>query len=251
MKPPILKTIHASMNENETFAPFWGHLEELRLTLLRILLIIMTTAAICFVNYEIILSSLTKPLPSGYELVLLSPLEGILIALKTSFWTGLFISSPVWLYVLSRFILPGLKKHEKSLILPFIAASAIFTLIGCLFAYFITIPIANQYLINFNQNIGTNLWSLGNYLDYSLFLLMANGIAFELGVIGIFAVHLQVLTAEKLTQNRRFAIVSAFIISAILTPPDILTQFLLAIPLIALYETLILYARFTKLKTRA
>lgn len=293
------------MDENEGFATFWGHLEELRRTLLHVFLIIISAAAICFLNHEPLLAILTKPfsaatslnneehltyfrihnpesvikkidlpkehlvsknlsenihfeegiysiLPGGslvyaktkpLELILLSPLEGILFSLKTGFWTGLFISSPLWLYVLSRFFLPALKTREKHLILPFIATSLIFVLTGCLFAYFITIPIANQYLISFNQNIGTNMWSLGNYLDYTLFLLMANGIAFELSVIGIFAVHLQILSAERLIRNRRLAIVGAFILAALLTPPDILTQFLLAIPLIVLYEALIIYAR--------
>lgn len=190
----------------------------------------------------------TKP---AQELILLSPLEGILFSLKSSFWTGIFISSPFWLYILSRFFLPGLKREEKNLIFPFIGVSLIFILIGCLFAYCITIPIANHYLINFNQTIGVNLWSLGNYLDYTLFLIMANGLAFELGVLGVFAVHLQMLNAEMLKKNRRIAIVGAFIVSAILTPPDILTLFLLAIPLIGLYEGIIVYAtlRFSAEKT--
>lgn len=178
------------------------------------------------------------------KLVLLSPLEGILFSLKTSLWTGIFISSPFWLYVLSRFFIPGLKGKERNLIFPFIAISLVFIVIGCFFAYFMTIPIANEYFINFNQEIGTNLWSLGNYLDYSLFLIMANGIVFEFAAIGIFAVHLQILSAQKLSHNRRFAILGAFILAALLTPPDILTQFFLAIPLIGIYEALVLYARF-------
>lgn len=295
------------MDENEALASFWGHLEDLRRTLLRVLLIIVSFVAVCFICYEPILSILNRPLseanaataheerleyfrihnsgsatkkiflpekaqisiqlsdsikfeegshhilPGGslvytkssptQELVLLGPLEGILMSIKISFWMGVLISSPLWLYVLSRFFLPGLQNNEKRLILPFIATSLLFIIIGCLFAYFVTIPIANQYLMTFNQNIGTNLWSLENYLDYTLFLLMANGIAFELAAIGLFAVHLDYLSTEILTNNRRFAILSAFILAAFLTPPDILTQFMLAIPLIALYETLIIYSR--------
>jgi sec-independent protein translocase protein TatC len=126
--------------------------------------------------------------------------------------------------------------------------SLVFISLGCLFAYTITLPIANQYLQSFNATIGMNLWSLGNYLDYTLFLLMANGIAFEFGALGIFAVHLQYLSAETLIQNRRFAILGAFILAALLTPPDILTQFMLAIPLISLYEALILYAKMKRLR---
>lgn len=294
--------------DNEAFTSFWGHLEELRRTLLRVIVTMISSVAICFVCSEPILSILKKPLsaakaatvneerlayfrihnpesvtkkivlptanlvssdlsnnielvekgsylifPGGSlvyaktgladELVILGPLEGILFSLKLSFWIGIFISSPFWLYILSRFFLPGLQTHEKRLVLPFIATSLVFIIIGCLFAYFIAIPLANQYLMTFNQHLGTNLWSLGNYLDYTLFLLMANGIAFELGAIGIFAVHLQFLSVETLAENRRIAILGAFILAAVLTPPDILTQFMLAIPLIGLYEALILYAR--------
>ncbi|HEV8053160.1 MAG TPA: twin-arginine translocase subunit TatC [Parachlamydiaceae bacterium] len=296
------------MDEHEAFASFWGHVEDLRRTLLRMLLIILSAVVICFICYEPIIAVLTKPLkhsksatpieerleyirvhnsestslsfilpaksllshdlsydieptseftylisPGGSlvyaktaaqqnELVVLGPLEGILIALKTSLWVGAFISSPLWLLVLAQFFLPGLRAHEKNLILPFIITSLVFVITGCLFAYLLTIPMANHYLVNFNEGIGINLWSLGNYLEYTLFLLMANGIAFELGAIGIFAVHLKFLSAETLRNNRRFAILGAFMIATFLTPPDVLTQFMLAIPLIGLYEALIFYA---------
>lgn len=306
------------MDGNEAFASFWGHVEDLRRTFLRMLFIILSAVVICFVCYEPIIAILKKPLtqyaptspqpptfpheerleyvriynpgtapkahtlpakslisqdlsrditptaatnassyiiaPGGslvyakathvaaQELVVLGPLEGILIALKTSLWTGLFISSPLWLLVLAQFFLPGLHAHERNLILPFIITSLAFVTTGCLFAYFLTIPMANHYLVHFNDSIGTNLWSLGNYLEYTIFLLMANGIAFELGAIGIFAVHLKFLSADTLRANRRFAILGAFVIATLLTPPDVLTQFMLAIPLIGLYEALILYA---------
>lgn len=299
------------MDENEAFASFWGHIEELRRTLLRVLIIIISSVIACFLCYKPIISLLkaplifqqdssslhegsleyrhiynpsseaktidlqgkhllsidlsektrkisndsyeieaggtlvyAKPITRTQDLVVMGPLEGILIALKISLWVGIFISSPIWLFILMQFFLPGLHQHERRLILPFLITSLIFVMIGCLFAFTITIPIANQYLITFNQAVGTNLWSLSNYLDYTLFLLMANGLAFELGAIGIFTVHLGFVSAQGLAANRRFAILGAFIIATILTPPDVLTQFMLAIPLIGLYEALILYAKF-------
>lgn len=297
------------MNKNEAFATFWKHLEELRRTLLHVLLVIVSATAISFFCYVPLISLLKNPLilsnekqfheerleyiriynaepvakivtlpigslfsidlstrvePAGEQsyllapesslvyartaavypqLVILGPLEGLLISLKSSLWIGTFASSPLWLLLVTQFFLPGLRSHEKRLILPFILTSITFILMGSLFAYWVTIPIANRYLASFNETIGTNLWSLGNYLDYTLFLLMANGLAFELGAVGVFAVHLQYLTAEGLTANRRIAILMIFVISAILTPPDILTQFMLAIPLISLYEAVIIYAR--------
>lgn len=305
------------MDENQAFASFWGHIEELRRTLLRILMIIGASVFLCFLSYEPLITFLKKPLhniesktlleeqlhysrihnsspttqtitlpknsllsndlstniqalpenayqiaPGGslvyanisstdQNLVVLGPLEGFLIALKTSLWTGAFLSSPLWLFVLFQFFIPGLRENEKRLVIPFILTSLAFVLIGCTFAFTVTIPIANHYLQSFNQTIGTNLWSLGNYLDYTLFLLMANGIAFELGAVGVFAVHLGIISSKGLSANRRFAILGAFIIATILTPPDVVTQLMLAIPLICLYEALILYAKLQKSKFHA
>lgn len=187
----------------------------------------------------------SKSLAVGPQLVLLGPLEGMLMALKTSFWVGTVGTSPLWLLFLMQFIMPGLRIREKRLAWSFLVTSIVLVSIGCLFAFYITIPIANQYLLTFNQSIGVNLWSLEHYLDYTLFLLLANGIAFELAAIGIFAVRLGFVSAETLVAYRRHAIVSAFILGALLTPPDVLTQLLLAFPLIGLYESLILYARIT------
>lgn len=179
------------------------------------------------------------------KLVVLGPLEGILIAFKVSFWVGLAVSSPLWLYFIIQFIMPGLNAHEKSFASSFILLSLIFITAGCFFAFFITIPLANEYLLTFNQHIGNNLWSLENYLNYSLFLMLANAFAFELATIGIFAVKLGYISLEMLINRRRHAILGAFILGALMTPPDVLTQFMLAIPLIALYEGIILYARLT------
>lgn len=189
-----------------------------------------------------------KASPKTPQLVVLGPLEGMLIALKTSLWVGGVATSPLWLLVWLRFLLPGMHQGEKRLVIPFLLTSLAFISLGCLFAYTCTIPIANSYLFSFNQTIGTNLWSLGHYLDYTLFLLLANGLAFELCAIGIFAVHLGIVSAQWLASNRRYAIVGAFITGALLTPPDVLTQLMLAIPLIILYEGIILYARLIHLK---
>ncbi len=185
-----------------------------------------------------------KPITDTNNLVVLGPLEGMLTALKTSLWIGAVITSPLWLLVLLQFFLPALHSHEKRLIWPFLITSVCFIVIGCCFAFFVTIPIANTYLFSFNEAIGTNLWSLSHYLDYTLFLLLANGLAFEFCVVGIFAVHLNIITAEWLITQRRLAIVMAFIVGALLTPPDVLTQIMLAVPLMLMYEGLILYARF-------
>lgn len=176
-------------------------------------------------------------------LALFSPIDGMIATFKVSFWAGLLLTSPFWAYTMLRFIAPALHPNEKQLLLPFLGLSFFFVTAGICFAYFLTIPIANVYLQAFNSDIGMNLWSLSSYLDYTLVLLVANAMAFELALVLLFLVHLGIVTAESLANKRRHMIVGAFILGALLTPPDVLTQFLLAIPLICLYEASILYAK--------
>ena len=191
-----------------------------------------------------------EPVAHG-GLVIFGPIEGMLITLKVCFWCGVALMSPICVFLLLRFILPALHPQEHLLILPFLGMSALFILAGILLAYFVTIPIANSYLMAFNASVGINLWSLSNYLDYTLFLLLANAIAFELAVVLFFLVHLQILSLETMIAKRRHMIVIAFVIGALLTPPDILTQLMLAIPLILLYEIILLYARFRAIRAKA
>lgn len=231
--------------DDEVYASFWGHIEALRAVFVRILCVVAVGTLLCFFNYEAIFTLLKFPLRASPEqnLVLLSPLEGFMAAMKISFWLGVFLTSPVWLFLLAKFFLPAMHRHERRLLIPFLVSSVILITLGVAFSLTVTIPISNIYLAAFNQGIGTNLWSLSSYLDYTLFLVLANGIAFESAVVGVFAVHLGLVSAKAFSTNRRMAILGAFIIGALLTPPDVLTQLMLAIPLIALYELLALYAK--------
>lgn len=190
-------------------------------------------------------SAMDLLIPNSPErLVMLSPVEGMLASFKVSLWSGIILTSPVWGWFLFCFAAPALRREELQLILPFLTASFAALLIGVTLGWYVTIPLANAYLLFWNQELGQNLWSLQHYLDYTLFLLFANSVAAEIAVIGIFLVHLGVVTAEWMAAHRKGAIVCAFILGALLTPPDILTQILLAVPLILIYEAMIWYARF-------
>lgn len=180
------------------------------------------------------------------ELVIFGPIEGMSITLKICLWMGLVASSPFWLYCLMQFISPALRREEKRAVTPFFGLSLLFLTAGFLFAYYLTIPLANHYLLAFNNGIGQNLWGLSAYLDYTLALILANGLAFELCVVLLFLVHFSVLSPEGMAAKRRHVIVGAFIVGALLTPPDVLTQFMMAIPLLLLYEVAIAYGRFRK-----
>jgi sec-independent protein translocase protein TatC len=177
------------------------------------------------------------------NLYLLSPLEGISTVFRICFWAGLILSAPAWGYTLLQFIAPALNRREQNYLFPFIGLSILFIALGAIFAYMVTIPAANSYLLLFNANLGLNLWTLSNYLDYTFLLLIGNGIAFEIGLILLFLVHLGVVSAEFLASKRRHFIVIAFILAALLTPPEVMSQILLAIPLIGLFEASIFYAK--------
>lgn len=182
-------------------------------------------------------------MPSQPHLILLSPLEGMMAAFKICFWTSLAATSPIWIFWVLQFIAPGLSLREKAYIFPFVLGSFIFLTMGLSLAYWITIPLSNAYLSYFNTGFGLNQWALMPYLNYTLVLLCGHAVAFEACLILLFLVHFGLLTPAWLIRKRRWMIVFAFILGAILTPPDILTQFLLALPLIVLYEVAILYAK--------
>ncbi|PJD95144.1 MAG: twin-arginine translocase subunit TatC [Parachlamydia sp.] len=177
-------------------------------------------------------------------LVLLTPMEGFATVIKLSFWFGLVATSPFWLFTLLRFIAPAfINSIRKQFWLFFLLFVALFYA-GLLCAYFATIPLANQYFFAFSTGIGMNLWNLGSYMEYTLLLLLGNGLGFELSGILFLLIHLQMIELGTLYRMRRYAYVGIFILSALLTPPDILSQILLAVPLIALYEAGILQARW-------
>lgn len=205
-------------------------------------------------NYEFLLPAkgyIDIDIPEQQNLLILSPTEGIGTVIKTCFWMGLIATSPLWLYFIMQFITPALTQSERGLAFYFILSSILFLSIGVLFGFFVTIPIANGYLYAFNDSIGLNFWTLSHYLDYTIFLTLANGLAFESCVILFFLIRYDVLKLETMIKYQKHAIVLSLIIGALLTPPDIFTQLLLALPLIALYELLLVYALIRRASVKA
>lgn len=176
------------------------------------------------------------------NLLILGPIEGFSTSLKISLWLGLAGTSPLWLYFIFQFIAPALHQREKLLVLPFLGLSFAFISLGIWFAYTITIPIANGYFFAFNENLGLNLWSFSNYIDYTFLLILSNAVAFELFATLLLLVHYGILKAQMMKDKRKHVIVAAFILGALLTPPDVLSQLLMAIPMIIFYEFTIFYA---------
>lgn len=180
----------------------------------------------------------------GSPLLILGPIEGIMLVCKACFWLSIALTAPGWGWFWLQFILPGLKETERSLILPFFICSLVSLFFGISFAHYVTLPMANQSLLIFNSSIGQNAWTLSNYVNYVLLLFTGHAIAAELSLFLLVLVHFRVLSATQLISMRRYMIVAAFILGAILTPPDIFSQILLALPLVVIFELSVCYARW-------
>jgi sec-independent protein translocase protein TatC len=230
---------------DEIHATFWQHVDDLRAVLIRALLVILLGMAFAFYFHQEMIQFLVETLP-GANLYVFSPAEGFIALFRLSFWLGVLGTSPFWISGILRYLMPALKNEEKSWLPLFFALSTVFIASGFCLCLFLTLPLASQYLYAFNQSIGPNMWGFSAYLDFVLMLIFSHGIAFEIGAVLFFLIHLGILTGEQLAKKRRHAIVASLMIGAILTPPDVLTQILVAGPLILFYELAIVYSYFTR-----
>ncbi|MCB1134698.1 MAG: twin-arginine translocase subunit TatC [Chlamydiia bacterium] len=195
-------------------------------------------------------SAVIKKSLAPSRLFLLGPTEGLVTTLHLSFWAGIALSAPVWLLVITQFIAPGLHRSERRLLFPFILCSLGAFACGVLFALKGTIPIANEVLALFNNGLGQNLWTLQHYMRYSIILMLGTAVAFEISVLVFFLAHCGRLSSEAMRRQRRPVVVFIFVLAALLTPPDVLTQVMLAVPMMALYEAAIVYAGFREMRRR-
>jgi len=237
-----------SDNPDKTM-PFTAHLAELR----RCLIISFVAIGIGFVAaYAFsaeILEWLVRPLilvlPPGNKLVFTALPEAFFIYLKVSLITGIVVASPVIFYQLWMFIAPGLYHKEKRLVLPFVLISTALFVGGALFGYYVVFPVGFRFLIGFSTDNIKALPSIQMYLTFCLKLLLGFGLVFEFPVLAFFLAKVGIIDARMMANNRRVAILLIFIVAAIVTPPDVVSQILLAIPLYLLYEVSIILVRIT------
>ena len=166
------------------------------------------------------------------------------VALKVSFFAGILLAMPVILWQLWLFIAPGLYEHEKKMVLPFVIGGSVMFLIGVLFAYYIVTPFGFQFLITFGSFLYTPLINIEDYVGFFTKIMLGFGIAFELPVVAYFLALLGLITDKTLKEFFKYAVVIIFLLAALLTPPDVLTQLLMAGPLILLYGLSILIVRW-------
>jgi sec-independent protein translocase protein TatC len=220
---------------------FVSHLVELRDRMIRSLVVVLILFGVCFYFSGEIMKFLSQPLyqalPAGTRPIFTDQAGAFFTLTKVSFLTALLAALPWVLYQAWAFVAPGLYDHEKRFALPLIVSSVFFMLVGISFAYYFVLPAAYKFFISFSAQTGAEtLQDLQKYWDFTLAIFFGFGITFEVPVVEMLLVKLGMVTTQQLREARRYVIVGAFVVAAVLTPPDVLSQFMLAIPLIILYE---------------
>lgn len=238
--------------EPEERRPFLEHLEELRQRLIRCLIVVGGIFIVCWYFSKDLFQFLSHPLieslPKGSTMIFTNPAEAFVVYLKLAFYCALFFSSPYILYQAWMFVAPGLYAHEKRYVFPFMITAIGLFITGMAFAYFVVFPFGLKFLMSFSTEFIKPMVKIQDYLSFTLTLLLAFGAVFELPVFVFFLTKMGVINHQTLTRNRRFAILIIFLVAAILTPPDVLTQLLMAGPLLALYEVSIILAKMAERK---
>jgi len=235
-------------DQNEKVMPFLDHLEELRQRLLKCIFSILLFSFVSYFFAKQIMKILLRPYPKEEKLIFLAPTEGFITYIKISIFVGIILSLPVIFYQLWKFIAPGLYKKERRYIPLIVFFSTLFFLIGALFCYFIIIPFGLNFLLGFSADQLEPNIQIKEYLKFVTLLIMVFGIIFELPLLSYFLTKMELLTPEFMRSKRRYGIVIIFIIAAILTPPDVVTQLFLAGPLIILYEISIWVSKIVVLR---
>lgn len=233
-------------------APLLEHLIELRRRLLYCFLAIAVAFGVCYYFAEGIFAFLCQPLlMAGQKTLIYTQLfEAFFVKIKVAFFAAMMLAFPVIANQLWQFVAPGLYRREKRAMLPFLFATPVLFIGGAALAYYVALPLALHFLLGFQGNVGgvdqKALPAIGNYLSFIMQFLFGFGLAFLLPVLLMLLERAGIVTRRQLIGFRRYAIVAATAIAAVLTPPDLLSQVLLAVPLIILYELAIIGIWFTE-----
>lgn len=224
------------------------HLVELRARLLRaiIALILVFLALYPFANeiYTTLAQPLLNQLPGNTSMIATEVASPFLVPFKLTMMLALLLALPYLLYQLWAFVAPGLYRHEKRLVLPLLVASVLLFYVGVSFAYFVVFPLMFAFFTSIAPEGVAVMTDIGHYLDFVLMLFIAFGAAFEVPVVTILLVYTGVVTPQTLVEKRPFVIVGCFVIGMILTPPDVFSQTLLAIPMWLLFEVGVWLSRY-------
>ncbi|MFO7554495.1 MAG: twin-arginine translocase subunit TatC [Desulfobacterales bacterium] len=227
--------------------PFTAHLEELRRRLIVCFIAVGIGFVLSYGFKEKLFHILTRPLmgvmQAGEKLIFTGLPEAFFTYLKVAFLSGIILATPIIFYEFWMFVAPGLYEKEKRLLVPIVSLSTVFFVGGAFFGYFIVFPYGFKFFLGFASDIVKPLPSMREYLSFASKLLLAFGLVFELPLVITFLAKLGMVSVPFLKKNRKYALLLFFIGAAILTPPDVVTQIMMALPLMVLYEISIIGAR--------
>jgi len=234
------------MTPTETFI---SHLIELRDRLLRVVIgmLLVFLGLFPFANkvYALLAAPMIAKLPEGTQMIATAVVTPFFVPMKVAMGAAFVISLPHTLYQLWMFVAPGLYAHEKKLMLPAIVISSILFLCGMAFAYFLVFPVVFSFIVSSAPPGVAVMTDIAEYLDFVMTLFLAFGFAFEVPIAVVLMARFGWVSTAQLKEARGYVIVGAFVLAAIFTPPDIISQFMLAVPLWLLYEAGILFVQIT------
>ncbi len=235
----------AQESPQETFI---SHLVELRSRLLKaivaILVVFLALTPFSKHIYSLVARPLMHALPHGATMIATDVTGTFLVPLKVTLLAAFLISLPWVLWQIWAFVAPGLYKHEQRLAVPLIVSSVVFFFVGMSFAYFVVFPWIFAFFVSFTPEGVQMMTDIDKYLSFVLLMFVAFGVTFEIPVVLVVLVRLGIVPLAKLKQFRRYVIVGAFIVAAVITPPDVVSQLMLAVPMCLLYEMGLFAARF-------
>ena len=229
------------MSDADSKLPFLEHLEELRKRLIRCAVAILLGFIVAYIFKEPLFEILVRPLvaaldASGNTMIFTGLPEAFFTYLKVSLLAGLVLALPVVFYEFWMFVAPGLYHRERTVVIPIVLCSLFFFAAGSLFAYYVVFPLGFKFFLSFASETIRPLPSMKEYLSFASKMLLAFGLAFELPLVLTGLAWFGLVDAAFLKKNRKYAVLVFFTVAAVLTPPDVISQVLLAIPLLGLYE---------------
>ncbi|SNX28914.1 Sec-independent protein translocase TatC [Polynucleobacter meluiroseus] len=242
-------TQNTSSEDSGLQESFLSHLYELRDRVIKagvaILIVFVSLVYWAPDIFHLFAQPLLEALPAGGKMIVTDVTGSFFVPMKVTMLVAFIIALPIVMYQLWAFIAPGLYLHERKLIVPLVVSSYTLFIVGMAFAYFLVFPTVFKFMASYNAPLGAEMSTdIDNYLSFAMTTFLAFGITFEVPVVVVVLVRMGLVTLAKLKEIRSYVIVGAFIVAAVVTPPDILSQLLLAVPMVILYELGLLVARF-------